>query len=124
MQESGMKQYSADLRERLLGAIEGGLPVAEAARLVRLGPSTIARWRARQRATGSAEALPRPWRPPRIGDGEAEGLRAQIAAAPDATLAQHGARWEAERGVRVSVATMSRALRRLGITVKTSPARQ
>jgi hypothetical protein len=29
-----MKQYSADLRERLLGAIDAGLPVAEAARLL------------------------------------------------------------------------------------------
>jgi transposase len=51
-------------------------------------------------------------------------LQAQVAAAPDATLAQHCARWEAAQGVRVSVATMSRALRRLGITLKKSPARQ
>ena len=42
-----MKQYSADLRERLLGAIDGGLPVAEAARLFRVCPSTIVRWRRR-----------------------------------------------------------------------------
>ena len=47
-----------------------------------------------------------------------------LAAAPDATLAQHCERWAAERGVRVSVATRSRAIRRLGVTVKKSPARQ
>jgi len=32
-----MKQYSADLRERLLGAIDAGLPQAEAARLFGIG---------------------------------------------------------------------------------------
>lgn len=119
-----MKQYSADLRERLVGAIEAGLPLAEAARLFRICPSTIARGRRRQRQTGTVAAAPRPGRPPRIALGEAAALRAQVAAVPDATLAQHCERWAAERGVRVSVATRSRAIRRLGVTVKKSPARQ
>ena len=39
----GMKRYSADLRERLLGAIDAGLPQAEAARLFGVGVSTIKR---------------------------------------------------------------------------------
>jgi transposase len=117
-----MKQYSADLRERLLGAIDGGLPVAEAARLFRVCPSTIVRWR-RQRATGTVAARSRPGRPPRIGSAHSAALRAQVAAAPDATLAQHCARWAAEQGVAVSVATMSRVIRRLEITVKKSSAR-
>ena len=118
-----MKQYSADLRERLLGAIDAGLPLAEAARLFRICPSTIRRWRHRQRRTGSAAALPRPGRGARIGPAHAAALAAQVAAHDDATLAAHCARWEAEQGGRVSVATMSRAIRRLGITVKKSPAR-
>jgi transposase len=119
-----MKQYSADLRERLLGAIDGGLPVAEAARLFRVCPSTIGRWRRRQRTTGSVAALPRPGRTPRLGPPHAPALRAQIAGAADAALAQHCARWATERGVALSVATMSRAIRRLGITRKKSPACQ
>jgi transposase len=119
-----MTQYSADLRERLLGAIDAGLPRAEAARLFRISPSTIRRWQARRRATGSVAALPRPGRTPRIGPPQAAALAAQVAAHDDATLAQHCARWEAEQGVRVSVATMSRVVRRLGITVKKSLARQ
>ena len=113
-----MKQSSADLRERLLGAIEAGLPVAEAARLFRVCPSTIGRWRRRQRAEGTAAARPRPGRTPRIAPAQAPALRAQVAAAPDATLAQPCERWAAAQGARVSVATMSRALRRLGVTVK------
>ncbi len=119
-----MKQYSADLRERLLGAIDAGLPLAEGARLFGVCPSTIGRWRRRHRSTGSVAARPRPGRTPRIGPAQAGTLATQVAAAPDATLRQHCARWETERGVRLSVATMSRTIRRLGITVKKSPARQ
>jgi transposase len=119
-----MKQYSADLRERLLGAIDAGLPLAEAGRLFGVCPSTIRRWRQRQRTTGSVMARPRPGRVPRIGGKQAATLQAQVAAAPDATLAVHCAVWEQQQGVRVSVATMSRVTRRLGITLKKSPVRQ
>ncbi len=119
-----MKQYSADLRERLLGAIDAGLPLAEGARLFGVCPSTIRRWRQRQRQTGSVAARPRPGRTPRIGPALAAALQAQVAAFPDATLAQHCASWETAHGARLSVATLSRVIRRLGITVKKSPARQ
>lgn len=119
-----MKPYSADLRERLLGAIDAGLPLAEGARLLGICPSTIRRWRVRQCTEGTAAARPRPGRTPRIGPAQAPALAAQVAAHDDATLAQHCTRWEAEQGVRLSVATMSRTVRRLGITLKKSPARQ
>ena len=119
-----MKPYSADLRERLVGAIDAGLPLAEGARLLGVGPGTIRRWRARQRTEGTTAAYPRPGRPPRIGPAQATALAAQVAADDDAPLAAHCARWEAEQGVRLSVATRSRTLRRLGITLEKSPARQ
>jgi transposase len=46
-------------------------------------------------------------------------LWAQLEAHPDAKLEEHRGLWEQERGVRVSVATMSRAIRRfLGWTYK------
>src|SRR5215211_4243969 len=98
-----MKQYSADLRERLLGALDAGLPLAEAGCLFGVCPSTIRRWRQRQRTTGSVMARPRPGRAPRIGGKQAATLQAQVAA-PDATLAGHCAVWEQQQGVRVSVA--------------------
>ena len=119
-----MNQYAADLRERLLGAIDAGLPLAEAARLFRVCPRTIRRWQHRQRRTGSVTAHPRPGRTPRIGPAQAAPLAAQVAAHRDATLAQHCARWEAAHGVRLSIATLSRVIRRLGITRKKSPACQ
>ena len=47
-----------------------------------------------------------------------------MAAAPDATLAEHCAQWAATHGVAVSVATMSRLLAKLGLPLKKSPLRQ
>lgn len=108
-----MKQYSADLRERLLGAIDAGLPQAEAARLFGVHPSTIKRWRQRQRATGTVAAQPRPGRRRRIDGAAATALAAQVAAHPDATLREHCATWAAATGVRVSEATMCRTLQRI-----------
>ena len=73
-----MKQYSADLRERLVGAIDAGLPQAEAARLFGVGLSTIKRWRQRHRQTGSVAASPRPGRSRRIAREAEPALVAQV----------------------------------------------
>ena len=118
-----MKQYSVDLRERLLGAIDVGLSQAEAARLFGVGTSTITRWRQRRAATKAVTPTPRSGRQPTIGADQAGALATQVAQAQDATLADHCATWAQRHGVAVSVATMSRSIRRLGITVKQSPVR-
>ena len=116
-----MKQYSADLRERLLGAIDAGLPQAATARLFGVGLSTFTRWRQRRHQTGSVTASARPGRRRRIGREAEETLVAQVQAAPDAMLAEHCAAWGAKTGVDVSVATMWSALRRAGWPLKKSP---
>ena len=113
-----MKQYSVDLRERLLRAIDAGLSQAEAARLFGVGTATIARWRRRQRERGSVAPQPRPGRPGRIGRAQERALLAQVRALPDATLREHCAQWEAEQGMHLSEPTMSRALARLGWPLK------
>jgi putative transposase len=115
-----MKQYSVDLRERLLGAVDAGVSQAEAARRLGVSTATIERWRRRQRETGSVVPAPRPGRPRRIGPTLEAPLVAQVRAMPDATLAEHCARWERVQGVRVSTATMSRALARVGWPLKKS----
>ncbi len=119
-----MKQYSVDLRERLLGAIDAGLSQVEASRLFGVGTSTITRWRQQRRDTGSVAPRLRAGRTPAIGPAHADLLRAQVARHADATLTEHCAHWARQHNATVSVATMSRAIRRLGITVKKSPARQ
>ena len=105
-----MKPYSGDRRERLPGAIDAGLSRAEAARLWGVGPATVEWWQRRRRETGGVAPLPRRGRPRRIGPAQETPLLAQVRATPDATLAEHGARWERAQGVRVSAATMARSL--------------
>jgi transposase len=116
-----VKTYSVDFRERLLRAIDAGLPQAEAARLFGVGTTTIKRWKRRRRDTGGLAPTPRPGRPPTIGPARQAALEAQVRDAPDATLAAHCAAWERGQGARVSPATMSRALAKLGWPLKKRP---
>lgn len=115
-----MKQYSADLRERLLRAIDAGRSQAEATRLFGVGISSIKRWRARQQQTGTVQAAPRPGRTRRLPRAVESALVAQVQAAPDATVVEHCAVWAAATGVVVSPSTMSRALNRAGWPLKKS----
>ena len=115
-----MKQYPADFRDRLLRALDAGLARAEAARTFGVPERTMRRWQQRRRETGSVTATPRPGRRRQIGPPAEAALRRQVRQSPDATLAEHCARWAATQGVTVSVATMSRALTRLGLPLKKS----
>ena len=65
------------------------------------------------RQTGSLVARQRTGRHCRVRPEDEATLLAQVAATPDATLAEHGAAWEATTGVHLSTATMSRTLARL-----------
>ena len=116
----GMKQYPADFRERLLHALDAGLARAEATRTFGVTDRTIRRWQQR-RETGSVAPQPRSGRRRLIGATAEAALRDQVRAHPDATLAEHCARWASALGVAVSAATMSRALSRLGLPLKKSP---
>jgi transposase len=116
-----MKQYPADVRDRLRRALDAGLAQAEAARTFGVSDRTIRRWQRQRRETGSVAPKRRVGSPRRIGPTQAGTLLAQVRAQPDATLAEHCTRWADEHGVRVSAATMSRALARLGWPLKKSP---
>jgi transposase len=115
-----MKQYSGDLRERALRQVDAGRPVGEVATLFGVHRTTLLRWR-RRREHGEVAPRPRPGRTPAIGPDRQPALRAQVRATPDATLAEHCAAWERATGTAVSVATMCRALRRLGWPLKKRP---
>ncbi len=75
-----MKQYSADLRERLLGAIDAGLPQVEAAHLFGVSVSSIKRWRTQQRQTGSLAPRRRTGRHRRVQPEQETALLAQVVA--------------------------------------------
>lgn len=112
---------SNDVRARALAAIDDGKSVAAVASFFRCDPSTVRRWIRRRTATGSADAGTRSGRPPLIGPAQAAALRQQVAAHPDATLAEHCQTWQTTTGTTVSLSTMSLTLRRLGITLKKRP---
>jgi transposase len=109
-----MKAYSLDLRTRAVAAVAAGQSHLAVARRFALGRSTVQRWVAQHTARGTLAPQPIPGRPRAIGPAEEPGLRAQVRAAPDATLAEHCTAWAQEHGVTVSLTTMHRALQRLG----------
>jgi transposase len=115
-----MRAYSLDLRERIVRAVEAGTPRPEVARTFGVGVATVGRYVRLGRA-GALAPRSSPGRPARIGPAAWPALRAQLAAAPDATLAEHCATWGRAQGARVSEATMHRAIARLGWTRKKRP---
>jgi transposase len=113
--------YSRDLRERLLQAVASGLSVVEVARITGVSESTIGRYRRKAAAGISLTPGTSPGGPRKIGPDQEAALRAQVAATPDATLAEHCAAWIAAGHAAVSIATMSRALTRIGLPRKKRP---
>ncbi len=118
-----MKAYPVELRRRIVQAVARGMPRAEIADLFAVSQRTIVRYVAYQQQGRALTPRQSPGRPPVIGPDQTDAVQAQVAAQPDATLAEHCAVWKREQGVAVSVATMSRAIRGLAITVKKSPVR-
>jgi transposase len=113
-----MRAYSSDLRERIVRAVDQGRSQREAARLFGVGVSSVKRYLQQRARTGRLDRRPIPGGPRRIGGEQEAVLRARVEAAPEATLAEHCAWWEAQQGQRVSGPTMWRALRRLEWTRK------
>src|SRR6266849_2708675 len=112
-----MKAYSYDLRLRVLRAVDQGRPRAEIVTLFAISLATLKRYLKRQRETGDVRAKPIPGRPARKGAALFAGLQPQLDAYPDATLAEHCQLWESSQGIKVSTATISRAIQRLDCSI-------
>ncbi|MDP9475519.1 MAG: helix-turn-helix domain-containing protein [Actinomycetota bacterium] len=116
-----MNAYSKDLRLRVLEAVDRGLPRKEVSDLFGVSFSTIKRWARRRREGEDLQPRPSTGRKRRIlsTPEEKRALWEQLEENDEATLERHCELWEERRGVRVSIATMSRAIReRLGWTLK------
>lgn len=113
--------YGADLRARVLAALDAGASVREAAARFAVSPSYCAKVRLRRAATG--DAGPGPQRgghlPRKLAPHEA-ALRARLDAAHDATLKELRAWLLRERGVSASLGTIWTAVARMGLTLKKS----
>jgi transposase len=109
---------SADFRERLVAAIDAGLPPGEAAQHFRVSIRTIYRWLARHRQGEALVERPRSGRPPKLPPRRYPDLRQIVLAHPDATLPEHAARLEATTGIRLSPSHLSRLLATLDLPLK------
>ena len=115
-----MNAYSKDLRLKVLAAVERGVSRREISDLLGISLATISRY-IKLKASGVGIApKPSAGRKAKILESSAHkrALWEQLEENDTATLQEHCEMFEKERGVSVSVATMSRAVRKLGWTFK------
>ena len=108
-----MNAYSKDLRLKAVQATDRGMPRTEVVSTFGISLSTLKRWLKRRKEGGDLSPRPSTGRKRRIlsTQHERRALWEQLKQNDDATLARHCELWEEDRGVRVSLATMSRAIR-------------
>lgn len=110
--------YPVELRERVIKLWQLGRTWEELAEVFQIGRATVNRWVRRYRATGTANPLPHGGgQPLRTDDAVVVRL---IEAAPDRTRAEVADAYAKATGVPLSVASIGRALQRLGFTRKKS----
>jgi len=113
--------YSEDLRERVVGAIEGGLSTGAAAQRFCISKAAAGTWARLKRAKRSVSPA-RQGRPPgSVLDVHADFIFSVIADAPDTTLKELAARLARERGVKVVYTAVWKFLNRRGFTHKKRP---
>ena len=113
-----MKPYSKDLRIKVLGAVDRGMPREEVAEVFGVSVPSIKRWIKRRRETGDVEPKPIPGPPARKGEALDRTLPGQVKLNPDLTLDEHCKLFKEVHSVKVSNATMSRAFKRLKLPLK------
>jgi len=112
------KSYSPDLRARVFALADAGMPVGRTAEALRVSVSYVSKVLGRRRVTGEVSARPqRCHLTPRLA-GLHEAIRAEVAARPDATIAELR-RWLTEtHKVSASEGLMHKTLAALGLTYK------
>jgi transposase len=111
-----MRAYSQDLRQRVLRAGDEGRSRAEIIDIFQVSRATIKRYLKQRRETGTVVPRPIPGRPSKKMAAVEIGLQALLEAHPGARVQDYCRWWEAEHGMQVSSATMSRAMHHLGWT--------
>src|SRR3954447_14179616 len=105
----GMRAYSVDLRERIVAAVDAGLPQSQAAERFGVSLRTVERYLSRRRRSGSLAATEqRHGREPKIRRQLQAWLPARLEAAADATLAEHVAAFVAAGGQPVALSGSAR----------------
>ena len=121
-----MGEYSLDLRQRLVEAVEQGLGTKrEIARLFSVSENFLYKLLRQQRQLGHFEPLPHGGGAVAKLDSTARShLQTLVEADPDATLSELAERLHRRHRIQVSRATICRALQQLDLRRKKSRARQ
>ncbi len=100
----------------MLRAVDDGKSRAEIMDLFHVSRATIKRYLKQRRETGTVLPRPIPGRPSKKGVALQMGMQEVLEAHPDASQQDYCQWWEAEHGMQVSRASMSRAIHALGWT--------
>ena len=113
-----MRAYSVDLRERIIKKWQAGNSKIGIARLLEVSLNTVKRCIKRYEDSGSLAGPERKQRRKRIGPEQQAGLIEQLQAHDDYSLQQHVALWKVQYQIKVSLATMWRAIDEVDWTYK------
>ncbi len=116
------QSYSADLRGRVLAAVDGGFAARTVAARFQVSVSYIYKALGRRDATGETEARPQRNHQQLKLAARHDAIRAEVARRPDVTLNELRAWLLATQDVAASLGLMHRTLARLGLTLKKSRA--
>lgn len=118
------QSYSQDLRDRVIAAADGGVPVRQAAVTFGVSIAYIYKALIRRRLTGDSGPNPnRGHRRRKLTPDQELALATHIRSRPGVTLVQAQAWLRAEHGVELSTSAVWNTVRRLGLSFKKSPAR-
>jgi transposase len=109
-----MRAYTQEVRQQVLRAVDEGKSHAQIIERFQVSRATIKRYVKQRRETGNVLSRPIPGRPPRKGAALQMGVQELLEAHPDASQNEYCRWWEAEHGIPVSRASMSRAIHAIG----------
>lgn len=113
-----MRAYSMDLRVRVLADCDAGISTKEVAQKYSVSGAWVRRLKQRRRELGEVGPRVSKTGPKPKLSGKEDRLEQLVAEEPDATLEE----LRKKLGMGVSVATVWRSLKTLGLTLKKSPA--
>ena len=119
-----MRAYSTDLRKKIVESVKKGVPKSETARSFGVHRATVKRYCKRLDECGTLQPAKAPGKPSKLGEKARKLLLGDLQERPWATHSQRAEFLAAVAGVRVSEATVCRAIKRLSHSRKKDPKEQ
>ena len=113
-----------DLREKIVESVKKGVPKSETARRFGVDRATLKRYCKQLDERGTLEPRKAPGKRPKLDEKATKLLAKDLQERPQATHSQRAQFLFAVSGVRVSEATVCRAIKRLSCSRKKDPERQ